>query len=85
MNDSREVRTLPDGYQVHVHPPDARHPEGKQVFVPGQSRLRERLLAAHPDHEDSQARLQEQHRRKVTWRRARLAAEPAVPPSKRCV
>lgn len=47
MGDKRvSVRTLPSGEQVNHYPPDERHPDGKQVLIPGPSPLKARLLAA---------------------------------------
>lgn len=47
MGDKRvSVRTLPSGEQVNHYPPDPRHPDGKQVLIPGPSALKERILAA---------------------------------------
>ena len=86
MGDKRlSIRTLPDGYyKVTHHPPDDAHPQGKQVLLPGQSRLKERLLAAREDNKAKLAELHEAHYRKVAVRRASLAAHPAVPAEKRC-
>lgn len=77
------TRTLPDGYRVFHHPPDDRHPEGKQVLCPGQSRAREKLLAIEEDNKAASAAKRHHHQRKVHRKRASMAAHPAVPPSKR--
>lgn len=82
-NQRPSIRTLSDGYKVTHHPPDDKHPEGKMVLLPGQSRPRAKLVAAH---EDNHAQLHEQHQehhRKVARKRDRYAAHPAVPASKR--
>lgn len=79
------TRTLADGYRVTHHPPDDKHPKGKQVLCPGQGRLRERLLAVHDDHRETCRQLRERHHELIARKRASLAANPAVPHSKRCV
>ena len=85
MGDKRpSVRTLPDGYQVTHYPPDDKHPSGKMVLCAGQSRLRERLLAAHPAHREAHTKIKERHYKLVERKRASLVAHPSVPASKRC-
>lgn len=78
------TRTLPDGYLVTHHPPDEKHPGGKMVLQPGQSRLRARLLDAHPGHMMSQAAKAVRKQNLVDWRRERLR-RGGVPPEKRPV
>lgn len=78
------VRTLDDGYRVHHHPPTDRHPDGKQTLVPGQSRLRERLEAAHPGHRVSHAALHIRHQQAIDQRRESLH-RGGVPHEKRPV
>lgn len=85
MGDKRpSVRTLPDGYRVTHHPPDEAHPDGKMVLLRGQSRLRQRMREAHPEHRKAHKQLADRHTELVERKRASLAAHPAVPPSKRC-
>ena len=78
------TRTLPDGYLVTHYPPDDKHPEGKMVLQPGQSRLRARLLEAHPGHRISHAAKQIRKQKLVDWRRERMRRR-GVPAEKRCL
>lgn len=85
MGDKRpSIRTLPDGYKIIHHPPSEAHPQGKMVLCPGQSRVRERLLAAHPAHREAHQKIKDRHYSLVERKRLSLAAHPAVPASKRC-
>jgi hypothetical protein len=78
------TKTLDDGYRVTHHPPTQEHPGGKMVLQPGQSRLRERLLAAHDDHHEAHTANHARKQDLVDRRRMRMKAR-GVPAEKRCV
>lgn len=76
MGDKRiSVRTLPSGERVFHHPPDAAHPEGKQVLIRGTSPLRERLHARHDEHRRRHHELHHAHTHRINHKRSAGAAK----------
>lgn len=76
------VRTLSDGYKVQHLPPSDEHPEGKMILLPGQSRLRQRLLDGHVEHHQAHQELRQRHEDRINQRREKMARN-GVPPEKR--